>query len=772
MNETPDQPVSSLPAIVLTDPALEDVIHSGLSTGDIRLMPLDPATATDILTLDRLQPELLIGDLGSQTLDVLELRQCVRRSFSGRSPVWLLIAEPDDPRLPSLAGEDDVEVLARPVIPALILAAIRRILCHRDVCRRLSDADARLEDMQRITRSGTWQWSLADDSLVCSDEVFRILSVDRNYFDSTSVGYLKRVHADDRDRVASAFHAVHTVAFSLNIDHRVVLIDGSVRIVNLQGKPVPSGNGSDIKVIGVLHDITHRIRAIDALRESEDRFRGAFGDAPIGMALTGIDGGWLQVNPALCNMLGYDEAELARTSLQELAYAEDHAVDGAQRARLLAGKVDSYQVEKRYVHKAGHLVWGLLNVSLVRDTRGAPRYFISQLQDITSFRELENQFHQSQKMEAVGRLAGGIAHDFNNLLTAILGHAELLLRRMDGESEHRNQVAVIQKSAKRAATLTRQLLVFSRKQFMQPKIIDLSAVVGNMEEMLRRLIGEDIELVTVFDPSLGFIKADAGQLEQVIMNLVVNARDAMPDGGKLTVATANVDLSAADTRSAPLVPGGSYVTLIVKDTGVGINEAVRSQIFDPFFTTKEQDKGTGLGLSTVYGIVKQSDGDITVDSQPGKGTTIKVHLPQVSEEPAAADEAGRAMHREALSGSETILLVEDEPEVRELVREVLDEYGYNVVEAGNGIEALAISAGHEAPIDLILTDIVMPQMSGNDLVERLLAERSGIKVLFMSGYTGDSRIKVDELFPAAAFLTKPFSPRNLTLKIREVLDDN
>jgi two-component system, cell cycle sensor histidine kinase and response regulator CckA len=384
-------------------------------------------------------------------------------------------------------------------------------------------------------------------------------------------------------------------------------------------------------------------------------------------------------------------------------------------------------------------------------------------------RETEAQLRQAQKMEAVGRLAGGMAHDFNNLLTVIRGYSELLLGRLGPTDAMRKEMEEVKKAADRASGLTRQLLAFSRRQFIAAKVLDLNALVANMDGMLRRLIGEDIvELCTELDPSGGAIKADPGQVEQVIMNLVVNARDAMPKGGRLTIETRNMTIGKEVRLDAVGVEPGSYLLLAIHDTGHGMDAETRSHLFEPFFTTKEKGKGTGLGLSTVYGIVKQSGGNITVESAPEKGTTFRIYFPRVEQEAAGIAEAVEAI--DPAHGRETILLVEDEPAVRGLVHETLRLHGYTVLEARHGIEALLTSAKYVGPIHLLLTDVVMPQMSGPEVAEKLLTVRPGIKVLYISGYPDHPVFDQGRVSRETGFLPKPFSPHVLAQKVREVLD--
>jgi signal transduction histidine kinase len=386
-----------------------------------------------------------------------------------------------------------------------------------------------------------------------------------------------------------------------------------------------------------------------------------------------------------------------------------------------------------------------------------------------ALRQSEEQLRQAQKIEAVGRLAAGVAHDFNNILTAILGHCELLSRQMDADDPRRNNAEQIEKSAHRAAGLTRQLLIFSRKQVIEPRVLKLNDVILDIEKMLRRLIGEDIEFSTVLDPAAGHIKADPGQIEQVIMNLAVNARDAMPNGGKLTITTANTALDKNHPNNFPDMVAGDYVMLAISDTGTGMSEEVKAHLFEPFFTTKPSGRGTGLGLATCFGIVKQNSGHINVQSELGSGTTFKICFPQVQ----SALESPRVCTppTEAAGGNETVLLVEDESAVRELAAITLREKGYTVVEAANGEEGLRLARQHDGKIDLVLTDVVMPVLGGKAMADTLRMSHPDTKVLFTSGYTEDALGHHGVLRPGILFLPKPYLTATLTRKVREVLDE-
>ncbi len=431
--------------------------------------------------------------------------------------------------------------------------------------------------------------------------------------------------------------------------------------------------------------------------------------------------------------------------------------------------------EYRMIAADGRTVWVRDTVSLVVE-RGKVSKLRGLMVDITerkaaeeALRQSEEQLRQAQKMEAIGRLAGGIAHDFNNLLTAITGYGDLLIRKLGDDNPLRREATEISKAAQRAAELTGQLLAFSRQQVLQPKVIDLNDVVEEMEMMLRRLIGEHIELITHHGACLGAVKADPGQVHQVLLNLVVNARDAMSSGGALTIETADADLGADDLARPPGVEPGSYVTLMVGDTGCGMDEGTQSKLFEPFFTTKEQGKGTGLGLSTVYGIVKQSGGHIAVSSELGRGSIFRIYLPRVPKIVEAAS-APREHEAQVTPGTERILLVEDDGPVRELAREILEMNGYSVVEATNGIEALKIFDAAQQTVDLMVTDLVMPQMGGRDLARRIAPSYPSLRVLYLSGYTDSVAIQQGMLDSGSFFLQKPFTPSDLARKVREALD--
>lgn len=517
------------------------------------------------------------------------------------------------------------------------------------------------------------------------------------------------------------------------------------------------------RTMGLRAEITERYRAEEKLRESEERYRDLFENANDLIQSFTPDGRILYVNRAWKLALGYTDEETRDLYIQQVIHPESRDGWNEQVEALMRGET-SDKSEVTLVTKDGKKILGEASRTC-KFVDGKPAFVRSIIRDVTERRQLEEQLRQTVKMEAIGQLAGGVAHDFNNLLTIISGYGQLLEESVEPRS--REYVTEILKASDRAASLTRQLLAFSRRQILAPQVLDLNSIVVNMEKMLKRLIGEHIELATVQQANLGRVKADAGQIEQVVLNLAVNARDAMPDGGKITIETANVDLDEAYSRSHSTVVPGPYVMLAISDTGEGMTNEIMTHIFEPFFTTKEKGKGTGLGLSTVYGIVKQSAGNVWVYSELGRGSTFKVYLPRISE---TATLAPTASAPESIRGTETILLVEDEAPVRSLVRETLQSYGYNVLEAQGADHAISIFQEYNDPIHLLLTDVVMPQVSGKELAKRMSPAHPEAEILFMSGYTDNAIVRHGVLDANTFFLQKPFMPKTLVTKVREVLD--
>jgi PAS domain S-box-containing protein len=535
---------------------------------------------------------------------------------------------------------------------------------------------------------------------------------------------------------------------------------GRRRVVVISGAPLLGPDGQLHSLIGTFTDVTEHRRAESALREIEAKNRALVNAIPDLMFRIRRDGTYLDFKaPPDAALRPPPEGFVGRKVYDVLpAEAARQSMEHIERA-LATGEIQVYEFQLT--------LEGQERDFEARVVVSGPDEVLTIVRDVTDRKRLEAQLLQAQKMEAIGRLAGGVAHDFNNMLTAILGFSELLLRTQPRDDPGREYVEEIYRAGERAATLTRQLLAFSRKQVLLPRVLDLNAVVLNMDRMLRRVLGEDITLETDLDPELRPIKADPGQVEQVLLNLAVNARDAMPQGGRIRIVTANAELSEAEARAHPEVQPGPYVLLAVTDTGCGMDEATQARIFEPFFTTKEPGKGTGLGLAMVYGIVKQSGGHISVRSAPGEGSTFEVYLPCVAaaSPPADAPPAGPPPR-----GTETVLLVEDEEAVRTLACQTLEQNGYTVLVAPDGTRAVQLAQQYAGPIHLLVTDVVMPSLGGRELANHLTATRSGLRVLYISGYADDAIFRHGLLSPGVAFLQKPFSPDALALKVREVLD--
>jgi PAS domain S-box-containing protein len=598
-------------------------------------------------------------------------------------------------------------------------------------------------------------------------------------YGTSTTHLLGRTDADFNDNAeeVEAFRradleVLDTGVAKLLAEERVTDAAGQVRYLQTIKRPLFTNGDRANQILGVSTDITDRRRGEEQLHREREFLRSVLESLTEGIVTCDANGTLTTFNRAFRELY-----RLPTLNIPPEQWTEHYDVFGADGvSRLEVAEMPLYRALQGEMVREAEIIVApkggprrrvLVSGRPMHDATGMKLGAVLAMHDITERRDLEAQLAQAQKMEAVGRLAGGVAHDFNNLLTVITSYTSLLLAAAPADDDRRGDLAEIASAADRAAALTRQLLAFSRKQVLQPRLISLNDVVTGMEKMLRRLIGEDIELATSLSPELGLVNADPGQLEQVLMNLAVNARDAMPDGGRLVLETTNAQLSAEyGDRHLGAAPG-SYVMLAVSDTGVGMTREVVSHLFEPFFTTKEQGKGTGLGLSTVYGIVKQSDGDVWVYSEPGQGTTFKIYLPLRVEDVAEALQVPAAPTR---SGSETILLVEDDAALRALTERLLRAGGYAVLVAHDGGKALAAAARYEGPIHLVVSDVVMPGMNGRTLVERLRQIRPEIRVLFMSGYTDDEVMRRGIVDRQAAFLQKPFTPDQLAAKVREVLE--
>jgi PAS domain S-box-containing protein len=663
-------------------------------------------------------------------------------------------------------------VLGLAVLTSLMDRHLSAQVMREDV--RLRQSEARLrEDAERrefilsAAAIGMWEQDLATGHVTWSDTMEVIHGISRRDFPQTLEAFLHRIHPDDRTELSRVFTQGAQSASEYTTAYRSVWPDGSIHWVESTARITRDAAGRPTRVVGVDRDITERKLADAALVESERAYRSTFEGAPVGIGHVSLDGRWIRANLRLSEILGYSREELFTLDLLGLMHPEDRAHVREAFDNFASETLDRYHGERRLRRRDGTFVWTLLNVSAHRDEAGKPKYLIPIIDDLTERHTLEAQFRQAQKMDAVGQLAGGIAHDFNNLLTVIIGFSELILDNPTIDQAGRRDLDQIAQSARLAAVLTSQLLAFSRRQTLEPRILDLNAVIAGMEGLLGRLIGEQVELVTQLAPGLGRVSADQSQIEQVVMNLAVNARDAMPGGGIVRIETGNVDLDEVFVAAHPGASRGSHVTIAVIDAGVGMDRAMQARLFEPFYTTKEQGKGTGLGLATVYGVVKQSKGYIGVESELGRGSTFTVYLPGV------AQSVSRHVKESAsvpLTGTERILLVEDQDEVRRIAREALTRHGYVVLEASSGNQALALMEQHAGSIQLVLTDVVMPGMDGRELGKRIGLHHQDVRILYMSGYAdavvGDDGV----LVPGLAFLRKPFTPKRLLQKVREVLD--
>jgi two-component system cell cycle sensor histidine kinase/response regulator CckA len=505
------------------------------------------------------------------------------------------------------------------------------------------------------------------------------------------------------------------------------------------------------------------------LFESERLYRSTFDAAPVGIVHVSLDGKWLRVNQRLCDLLGYSREELQGIDAEDLMQSEATAGEIESLRQMSAGTLDRHVVdEKRYRRRDGIFVWARVNISVHRDAQGQAQYFISVIEDITERRTLEAQIRQASKMDAIGHLASGVAHDFNNLLTVILGFAEFVASDPAMANDHGKDLGEIIKAAQRAAGLTKQLLAFSRQQVLHAAALDVNGLITEMTGMLGRLIGEHIQVALVLAPNLSMALADRGQLEQVVMNLAVNARDAMPTGGTLTIETAEVELENSSFHEEAVMHG-RYVMLAITDSGSGMTQETRRHLFEPFFTTKETGKGTGLGLSTTYGIVKQSKGYIWVYSELGQGTTFKVYLPRASRD-APLEAVSTVVTPPVKRASETVLLVEDEAGVRQFSKRILNKAGYQVLEAANGDDAERLFADHAGSIDLVVTDVIMPGCGGPELLSRLHVQAPGLRVLYMSGYTEQSTANRTGIDRGRPFVQKPFTAQEFARQVRDALD--
>ena len=635
----------------------------------------------------------------------------------------------------------------------------------------LRQSEEQYRDLYENAPCAYFSISAADASVLgCNSEALRLLGHDRETVMRMKMFDLYDDKPQNVSKAQEVFKRLKAGETIRDVELQMKQKDGHAVWISLSVEPMVDRDGNVTESRSIVVDINDRKKAEEELVKSEKKYRTILESIEEGYYEVDLVGNFTFLNDAMCRIRGSSRDELMGMSNRKYMNSET-----AKRVYKIFNEVyrtgkPVKRVEWESKAKDGTINYAEASVLLMKDSNGQPIGFRGIVRDVSERKRLEAQLLHAQKMESIGTLAGGVAHDFNNILTTIIGNASLAVMKISEDDPLREEIEDIREAGERAASLTRQLLAFSRKQIIHPKVIDLNELLTDIEKMLGRLIGEDVELLTIPGPELWQVEADPGQIEQVVMNLVVNAKDAMPRGGKLTVETANVDLDRNYFRKHGIKEKqtGTYVMLVVSDTGIGMDKKTQEHIFEPFFTTKEVGKGTGLGLSTVYGIVKQNNGFIWVYSEPGQGSTFKIYLPKVKGD-AEAEEKER-ISVENLGGSETVLIVEDDDSLRKLARTVLKQRGYKVLEAENGEDALRVSEAHDGSIDLLITDVVMPKMGGKEVAERLQPLYPQMKVIYMSGYTDNAIVHHGVLAPGLNFFEKPFTPESLALKVREVLD--
>jgi PAS domain S-box-containing protein len=712
-------------------------------------------------------PDLIISDVSMPEINGIEMCRLIRQHFATSAiPILLVSAIRKDSEsvMEGLkAGADDF--LEAPYDPLRLITKVAQLIERSEIEQRLNEAEKRFCQLADNINEVFWLVDADACRMLFVSRAYQVIwgrSCESLYQQPES--YLEAVHPEDRGQTRDAV-ARQKRGESTEAEYRIIRPDGAIRWIHDRAFPIRDERGKVSRIVGIAEDVTDHKRAEEALRRSEQAYHLLFDSNPQPMWVFDlVTLGFLEVNEAAIRHYGYSREEFLSMTIKDIRPPGDVPA----LLEYMSGGVNQFEEAgvRRHQKKDGTIISvEIASYSLTLYDRPAR---IVLAHDVTERRSLEEQLRQSQKLEAIGQLAGGIAHDFNNLLTAINGYSDLTIEGLETEDPLRRNIEQVRKAGERAASLTRQLLAFSRKQVMQPKVLDINSLVVDLGKMLRRLVGEHIEFMTLLRPEAGRINADPGQIEQVILNLVLNARDAMPRGGKLIIETANIYLDEQYAQRHVAVKRGQYVMLTVSDTGIGMDPATQASMFEPFFTTKEIGKGTGLGLSTVYGIVKQSGGDIWAYSEVDKGTTFRVYLPRVTSD---AQPYKRTTETESPArGTETVLVVEDDEKVRRLVREVLRKHGYEVLDAANGNAALSVAESHSGAIHLLVTDVVMPQLSGREVADRLAALRPEMKVLFMSGYTDDAVVHHGILDANTPFIQKPFATGALARKVRDVLD--
>jgi two-component system cell cycle sensor histidine kinase/response regulator CckA len=629
--------------------------------------------------------------------------------------------------------------------------------------RSLRESEARFAEAQVVAHLGYWENDVVADRIFWSDETYRILGIERSEHAPNAAAFRERIHPDDRWIQAAASARALSGESRYDLVYRVVRPDGEVRTIHSVGDVVNDASGRPYRGFGVVQDITERRRAEEELalfRSLLDHTKDAI------EIIDAATGRFLDVNERACAAHGYTRDEYLALEVHHLdpVAGREPWQKTYDQLRALGSRV----FESEHRRKDGSVFPVEVNVTFIRRDR---EYFLAIVRDITQRKLVEEQLRQAQKMEAVGRLAGGVAHDFNNLLTVINSTAELMMEALGPDDPSQELLDDVLSAGMRGVSLTRQLLAFSRKQKLEPQVVDLNGVLERLVHLLRRVIGEHIELRLRPSAKLGRVKVDPAQFEQVILNLAVNARDAMPGGGSLTIETRDVEIDARDAVHLTGVRPGRYVCVIVEDSGHGIDEASKARIFEPFFTTKEPGRGTGLGLAMAYGFVKQSGGHMELRSEVGRGTTFLIHLPHTDQAIASPRQAVGLSP--VGGGTETILLVEDEEVVRKVAKRMLQSRGYEVLDASDGQHAVSVYREHQGAVDILVTDVVMPRMGGRELAELLVLERPELPVLLVSGYTDGTAMSPPSEGTATSrvdFLQKPFRSVDLARSVRALLD--
>ncbi|MDR3568501.1 MAG: PAS domain S-box protein [Syntrophobacteraceae bacterium] len=659
----------------------------------------------------------------------------------------------------------------------VIQCNIRDITERKRAERELREITSRLNLATASAKAGVWDWNLQENDMVWDDQMFELYGLTRENFPGAIQAWEQALHPDDSLRAIEEFRAAINGQRHLDTKFRVLRPDGTVVHIKADGHVLRDGDGKPLRMIGLNIDITAREQVEEKLRESEERLDIALSSAHMGVWSREIAEDVRCFDDRVCLLLGIDPATFtgAAEEFFRRVHPDDREPLTAAMARTLSHGA-FYEVEYRVIWPDGSLHYINSRGRLIRDMAGRPLRVYGIDWDITERKsaeetreKLQAQLSQARKMESVGRLAGGVAHDFNNMLGVILGHVEMAMEQVDSTQPLHADLQEIQKAAERSADLTRQLLAFARKQTVAPKILDLNETVEGMLKMLRRLIGEDMDLAWLPDNNLWPVKVDPTQIDQILANLCVNARDAIDGNGKITIETENIVFDRAYCADHAGTVAGEYVLLAVSDNGCGMDEETRGRLFEPFFTTKGVGEGTGLGLATVYGIVRQNSGFVNVYSEPSQGTTFKIYLPRHAAKAEQTSKAG-ATKPTIRRGDETILLVEDEPAILKMATKMLERQGYTVLQAGTPGEAIRLAKAHPGQIDLLMSDVVMPEMNAKELYANLNALRPGLESLFMSGYTANVIAHHGVLEEGVHFLQKPFSNAAMAEKVRHILD--